>query len=183
MDRLRISLVFLTGFMGSGKTTIGPILANTLGYQFIDIDQEIERLTGKSVSEIFHEQGEEYFRDLERAFLRDIGKKRACVVALGGGTLNSDVNVHLVKSTGILVYLRAEPEQIFRRMKSKTNRPLLRTTDGSALKEENLHSRIESLLTRREPYYLQADVIIPTGERRVGLTVDDIVRKIKHLIE
>lgn len=179
----RKNLIYLTGFMGSGKSTLAPILANTLGYTYRDIDAEIERLTGKKVNEIFTDSGEAYFREVERKLLLDISAEACeCVVSLGGGTIASDANLQIIKSSGILVYLKADAEQIYQRVRSKTDRPLLKTPDGRRLGEEDLRSRIRQLLLQREPYYLQADVTIVTGDRRVGLTVDEIVRAVSQLM-
>ncbi len=174
-------LIYLTGFMGSGKTTIAPILANTLGYSFIDIDREIEHLTGKKVSEIFSELGEDYFREVERSLLTDVRGREGCVISLGGGTIANDTNLRLIKDSGILIYLRVDPEQIFQRMKYKTDRPLLRTEGNRSLSDEELRGRIHALLLKREPFYTQADVTITTTDQRVGVTVDEIVRHLRRL--
>ncbi|HUL42733.1 MAG TPA: shikimate kinase [Bacteroidota bacterium] len=181
MEHSRKHLVYLTGFMGSGKSTIGPILGNTLGYRHIDIDQEIERAAGKKVAEIFSEFGEVYFRDAERKILREASGQTGCVISLGGGTIASRENFQIIKSTGILIYLRTDPEQIFRRMKYKADRPLLRSNEGTMLSEREIRDRISHLLAQREPYYAQADLVIQTDGRRVGLTVDEIVHALKHL--
>jgi len=172
-------LIYLTGFMGSGKSTIAPILANTLGYRHIDIDKEIEKITGKKVSEIFSDFGEPYFRKAEYSILQEASTQTGCVVSLGGGTIAGDANLHLVKSTGILIYLKIEPEQIFKRMKYKTDRPLLRSPDGTTVSDQELHQRIQMLLQMREPFYAKADITITTDNRRVGITVDEIVHALK----
>lgn len=181
MEAARKHLIYLTGFMGSGKTTIAPILANTLGYSFVDIDREIEAATGKKVSEIFSELGEEYFREVERSLLADLQHREGCVVSLGGGTIANDPNLKAVKDSGILIYLKVDPEQIFQRMKYKTDRPLLRPSAGVELTDQELRSRIENLLVKREPYYCQADFTITTTNQRVGVTVDEIVRRLRRL--
>lgn len=175
MDETKKHRIYLTGFMGSGKSTIAPILANTLGYSFIDIDKEIEHIAGKRVSEIFSDLGEEYFRDVERSALRDASLKDGCVISLGGGTITNEPNFRLVKSSGILIYLKISTEQIFRRMKHKTDRPLLKSSDGGILEEEDLRNRINILLENREQFYTQADITVITDNLRVGLTVDKIV--------
>lgn len=177
------TLVFLTGFMGSGKSTIAPIVANTLGYEFLDIDGEIERLIGKSVAEIFQTEGEEYFRMIERSILREMSEREGCVISLGGGTITNVENLALVKSSGVLVYLKSTPDQIFKRMKAKTDRPMLLAPDGSRLGRDDLYRRIEVLLAARELFYAQADVTIMSDEKRVGATVDEVVKHIKSLIE
>ena len=175
MDGSKKHRIFLTGFMGSGKSTIAPILANTLGYIFVDLDKEIEQLAGKKVSEIFSELGEEYFRDVERVILRDVSVRDKCVISLGGGTITNEHNLQVVKSSGILIYLKVNSEQIFQRMKHKIDRPLLKSSDGTMLNEDELRSRVASLLEQRERFYAQAHITVVTDDLRVGLTVDKIV--------
>ena len=183
MER-RKNLIYLTGFMGSGKSTLAPILANTLGYSHRDIDSEIERITGKRITTIFADHGEEFFRNVERKLLLEVSStEKGCVISLGGGTLANDANLRIIKSSGILVYLKADAEQIFRRVRFKADRPLLKTKDGKPLSEEELHARITLLLLEREPYYQQADLTIMTDEQNVGITVDEIARSIGQLID
>lgn len=182
MEQQRKNLIYLTGFMGSGKSTIAPILANTLGYEHTDMDIEIEKSSGKKVSEIFYELGEAHFREIERTLLEAVSKKQRLVVSLGGGTIANETNLRIIKSTGLLVYLKTDAEQIFHRMKHKSNRPLLRTPDGERLSDEALRMKIQKLLTAREPFYLQADITIPTDESPLGKTVDTIVKRIRSLI-
>src|ERR1041384_4110889 len=123
MTRRRKNLIYLTGFMGSGKSTIAPILANTLGYTSRDIDAEIEQVTGKKVSDIFTDHGETYFRETEQRLLRESSKLEGCIVSLGGGTIANTANLQIVKSSGVLVYLMASVDQILRRVRHKTNKP------------------------------------------------------------
>ena len=183
MTRRRKNLIYLTGFMGSGKSTIAPILANTLGYTSRDIDAEIEQVTGKKVSDIFTDHGETYFRETEQRLLRESSKLEGCIVSLGGGTIANTANLQIVKSSGVLVYLMASVDQILRRVRHKTNRPLLLTPEGERLSESDLRERISFLMTERAPYYEQADLTIVTGDQPVGLTVDKIVRAINQLVE
>ncbi len=180
MSRHNNHLIYLTGFMGSGKSTIGPILANTLGYSFFDIDGEIEKKTGKRISEIFSESGERYFRDIEKQLLMTVSTSKDTVVSLGGGTIANDANISIVKSSGILIYLKADMEQIVKRLRHKTNRPVITDSDGRLLPEANLRERIRMILSQREPYYNQSDIVVMTDDRRVGLTVDEIVHRISH---
>ena len=168
--------------MGSGKSTIAPILANTLGYSFLDVDHEIEKATGKKVSDIFTDHGEEYFRSVERELLENASAKDHCVVSLGGGTIANDYNFALIKRSGILVYLRADVEQIVQRMKYKTDRPLLTDADGRRLEEDELRKRIIAILRAREGYYTKADLVVETGSNRVGVTVDELVRLLAPFI-
>lgn len=175
--------IYLTGFMGSGKSTIGPILANTLGYGFVDIDKAIEQQIGQTVKEIFHTQGEEYFRSLERTLLQDLRSKDHMVISLGGGTIADPVSFPLIRESGVLIYLKTAPDQLFKRLQNKTDRPVLVDVSGERLSEEALRLRIQDLYQRREQYYEQADIIIPTDERRLGMTVDQIVKRLSGYLD
>jgi shikimate kinase len=176
LDSGRSSRVYLTGFMGSGKSTIGPILANTLGYDFVDIDKMIEQQTGESVKEIFDRHGEEYFRSLERDLLRSFQSRDHVVVSLGGGTIADPVSFPLIRRSGILVYLKTSPEHLIRRLHNKNDRPIISDVSGQNLNEEELRKRVFELYGHREQFYEKADIIVPTDEHRVGVTVDQIVR-------
>lgn len=174
--------VYLTGFMGSGKSTIGPILANTIGYDFVDLDQSIERTEGRPISRVFAEDGEPYFRGLERNLLGAIAARSRIVVSLGGGTLVDSESFRLISGSGILVYIRLDPDLLFKRLQSKNDRPLLLDESGHRLSGEDLRRRIGQLAASRENLYAQADLIIDADERRVGLTVDRVVRALAPFI-
>ena len=180
MSGRRKDLIFLTGFMASGKSTLGPILANTLGYSFIDLDREIEKAVGKSVSEIFSEQGEEFFREQESLLLTAACTMHDCIVALGGGTVAREENIRAVKAAGILIYLRSDSEHILRRLLNKRNRPMITGPDGNTLPEDELRRKIATLLQAREPFYSRADITVSTDGQRVGMTVDELVRRIRR---
>jgi len=177
-EPVRRDRIYLTGFMGSGKSTIGPIVANTIGYDFIDTDKEIERREGKSVNQIFEQNGADYFRELERILVQELSARIGMVVSLGGGTIADEVNFSIIKSSGILIYLQTSPEHLFRRLQNKTNRPTLRDEEGERLPPESLTTRISMLFDEREPFYKQADIIVPTDDFRVGITVDEIVKRL-----
>jgi shikimate kinase len=174
------TLVYLTGFMGSGKSTIAPILANTLGYDCVDLDREIEAATGKRVTELFSGQGEPFFRSVELTILRRMAGRSACIVSLGGGTVAHEENFAAVKASGILIYLQVDEEQLYERLKNKNHRPMLWGDDGVILADDELRSRIHALFAAREPFYLRADIVIPAGNNRVGVTVDQIVGALRR---
>jgi shikimate kinase len=180
--RSRKDRIYLAGFMGSGKSTIGPILANTIGYAFADIDRAIEEAEGQSVSAIFNEHGEAYFRSLERTALERSAVQPGVVIALGGGTLTNPENLHIVRTSGILVYLKISQDQLFRRLRRRNDRPMLVGPDGTPLDDEKLRQRISSLYLAREPVYALADITLQTDETRLGLTVDYLVQKLKPLL-
>ena len=184
MTTTRQDLIYLTGFMGSGKSTIAPILANVLGYDVVDLDNEIVKTTGKKIHNIFLEEGEERFRTIERDLLHRMSSRHRCVISLGGGTIANEENFAVVKSTGLLIYLKTENEEIFRRLRKKTDRPLLKNAEGGKLSDTELRERIRHILGNREPFYHQADLIIETMNQRVGITVDAIVRAVsRHIVE
>jgi shikimate kinase len=173
--------VFLSGFMGSGKSTIGPSLAKRLGYDFLDVDDVVEENEGVTIPEIFAKHGEDHFRDLEKKILGDISRdKKSVVVALGGGTLTRKENRELVKNGGVLVYLRAAPEVILERVGSGgIDRPMLLAPDGNKLSGKDLERRIISLLKEREKQYLEARIVIETSGKTVNTAVEEIVLRLK----
>ena len=175
--------IYLTGFMGSGKSTIGPILANTLGYSFVDIDKLIESREGLTVSEIFREQGEPHFREMERSVIAELCTRPGLVISLGGGTITDEAVFQSIITNGILVYLRVTPDQLYKRLHRRTDRPLLTDVGGERLPEDALRRRIQTLYEEREVYYAQADIIIPTDDVRIGLTVDNLVRRLAPLLK
>ena len=155
-------LVCLTGFMGSGKTTVGRLLAQQLGWMFVDLDTKIEERAGLSIPQIFERQGEPAFRELEYDVLkRSLGQiaeqKKAAVVALGGGTITQPGSLELLReSGGLLVWLDCPVEELLSRCATVTNRPLFRDEAG-----------FRALYAQRRPLYEQADYrVLSTGEPR-----------------
>ena len=144
--------LFLIGYMCAGKTTIGTALAQQLGYRFIDLDQYIEQLEGKSVSAIFADKGEAYFRQLEKKALLDMFLQEGVVVATGGGTPCQGNNMALMNQHGITVFLNPSLDELANRLAiGKQTRPLLKDkTDAE------MHLFIEKMMQQRLPYYRQA---------------------------
>jgi shikimate kinase len=176
------SLIFLTGFSGSGKSTIGPLLANSLGFEFIDLDREIELAAGKSINRIFSEYGEPFFRELELKTLEGITSRRDLVISLGGGVLENDRCFSLIRQHGTLVYLKSSPEILTLRLHHKTDRPLLKGHEGEKLTREEIEQKITALLAKREPRYQKADLIVLTDSKKIGATVEELTRRIeKHI--
>ncbi len=176
------SLIFLTGFSGSGKSTIGPLLANSLGYDFIDLDREIELNAGKSINRIFADEGESHFRNLELQTLETVAGKKDLVVSLGGGVLQNDRCFSLIISSGTLVYLRSHPDALAKRLSNKTDRPLMKGENGERLTREEIEEKIIALLAVREPRYKKARIIVETDNKRIGSTVEELTRKIERHI-
>lgn len=143
--------IFLTGFMGSGKTTVGELLAARLDVPFVDLDHEIERASGCSITEIFHRGGEPLFRRLEHEALAAVAGGPAAVVATGGGTLTIEQNLGLLHESGITVWLNPPFSVIAGRIGSlgKADRPMFRD-EAQAL----------ALYRSRLPFYRRADVEI-----------------------
>ena len=154
--------VFLIGFMGSGKTTIGRLLAQEMGWDFIDLDEMIERREGMSIENIFDTHGEVYFRRVEMSLLKEIVSKSRTVIALGGGTPTQDATWPLLRRNGVVVYLRCRVDELYRRLQDDNNRPLLRRVPPAcrATALEQRLQRIEELLILREPFYRRADFVV-----------------------
>lgn len=176
---MKKKLVYLTGFMASGKSTIGPILANTLGWNFIDLDKVIEETAGKSVRTIFEENGEDYFRELETETLKKNSELENYIIALGGGTIANQKNLDIIKSSGFLIYLESSPEETYKRLRFKRDRPALLFDGAEEPTKVEFIEKINSLLLMRISYYNQADVKINTDNYNVGRTVD----KLSHIIK
>lgn len=174
----RSGMIFLTGFMGSGKSTIGPILANVLGYDFVDIDRAIERAVGMTVNEIFLGSGEGYFRGIERELLAGLQNHQRHVVSLGGGSIVDERSFQIVATSGIVIYLKSTPGNIYKRIYHREDRPVLKDPEGGRLSDEQLRERVERLYQEREPIYAKSDFTVITDDKKVGVTVDEIVRKI-----
>lgn len=177
---MRKKIYYLTGFMAAGKSTIGPILANTLGWNFIDLDKAIEEEEGMKITEIFEQNGEEYFRNKEIEILSSISKKDRLIVALGGGTIANNTNIKLLKETGKLIYLHCSPEMAYKRLVYKRNRPALQFDGEELPTKEKFIDRIEKLMAARQKYYDQADYKIDTDNEAVGRTVDKLARIIEN---
>lgn len=177
---MKKKLVYLTGFMGCGKSTIGPILANTLGWGFYDLDRVIEQRVNKKVTEIFESEGEAFFRKLETETLTELSNLERCILSLGGGTIASDVNIDIIKKTGKIVYLYTSPENIYDRLKHKRDRPIFKKENSGEVTRDEFITKIKLLMHQRAVYYEQADITFSTDERSVGITVDEIAKYINR---
>lgn len=169
--------------MGSGKSTVGPILANTIGYKFVDLDVLIEQKEKKKIGEIFASEGEKKFRASERDMLRQILHQTTTVISLGGGTVTNDETLELIKKSGIMIYLKSDADHIFQRLRTKSDRPMLRDDQGNLLDGDDLMKKIETLLHTRTPYYEQADIVINTDEKKIGYTIDELAKKLSIYID
>ncbi|MBR5913480.1 MAG: shikimate kinase [Selenomonadaceae bacterium] len=147
----------LIGFMGTGKTSLGKLLAEKLGRGFVDIDQKIEQDAGITIPQIFEMYGEKYFRELEKKAVKEITQRRGLVIATGGGTVKDEENLRLLKDSGVIVCLTTEPEEIFRRTERRGERPVLDS-------DEDRLATIKKLLSERQKFYSQADYTIDTTD-------------------
>ena len=159
--------LYLVGFMGTGKSSIGRELARNLGYRFLDSDAWIEEREGRPVREIFAAEGEEYFREREADFVRE-HPGRGCVVACGGGLVTQPGRLAALQEKGVVVALYASPETIHQRTSRNRNRPLLQVEDPLG--------RIRELLAEREPYYREVPLGVSTDGRSLGEVVDAVRR-------
>lgn len=152
----QIMRIYLIGFMGSGKTTLGKRLARRLEYAFVDLDQELEQAEGVSVPELFRMHGEAHFRELERDVLHATAKLERVVVATGGGTPCFFDNMDFILQHGVSVYLRMNHVSLAHRLENAfVKRPLVEN-----LKGEDLIEFIENKLKEREPWYMKAHCVI-----------------------
>jgi shikimate kinase len=152
--------IFLIGYMGAGKTTVGKRLAKKLGLQFIDMDQFIENRYHKKVSEIFAEKGEDFFREIERKALQEVAQFEDTVISTGGGVPCFFDNMELMNRSGITVYLKVPVNVLAQRLSSgKQERPLVK--DKS---KEELQQFIAENVAKRETWYNQASIIYPAGK-------------------
>ncbi|MDF1617021.1 shikimate kinase [Petrocella sp. FN5] len=161
--------IVLIGFMGCGKTSVTKELAKRLNLNYIDMDEKIEKAEGKTVSEIFKDHGEAYFRDLETTFLSKLENQKSKIISTGGGIILRDENIEMVKKIGIVVFLQADVAHILKNIKDDHKRPLLQD-------EEDIEKKITTMLELREPLYLRtANVIIQTSGKPIKNIVDEIL--------
>lgn len=147
--------IFIVGYMGSGKTTVGRKLALALDYEFVDVDSYIENEEAKSIKSIFSEEGESAFRKLEKEALKKLVKRRNTVIATGGGLPCFNQNMDSINKYGISIYLLASPQELAQRLLNDEERPLLMNKGGSELTKH-----ISNMLSKRRKYYLQAQIRI-----------------------
>ena len=175
-------IFFLSGFMASGKTTIGTLLAETLGWKFIDLDEEIEKKEDRKITEIFRDEGEDYFRQRESDILREILFDDNLIISLGGGTLIKAENRKFIKKTGKLIFLKTSPEIVYQRLKNNKDRPVLLKNSEEKLDKENSLRRIEKLMKKRNSSYSYADFTFNTNNDSIERTVDKIATVIRNSI-
>ena len=158
-SRRKLNIV-LVGFMGTGKTSIGRRLSTQLRMRYVDTDDIIERDSGRRISEIFEQDGEAAFRELESEAVRKVSNLYNYVISTGGGVVLKEANMAELKRNGIVFCLTATPEEIYRRVRHQSHRPLLQTPDPL--------TKINSMLEERHSYYVKADYMVETTGRSFG---------------
>lgn len=164
--------IYLLGFMGVGKSTVSVELAKQLGYKNIELDDEVEKDQGMSITEIFRVKGEDYFRELETQILKLTSEQNKAVISCGGGIVLRDENIEFIKESGGAVLLTATPQTVYNRISHTEHRPVLK--DKMTLQE------IEKVMARREEKYKRAATItVKTDEREIQDIVKEITAKLK----
>lgn len=154
--------------MGTGKSSVGRLVATEMGYGFVDTDQVIEERLGVTIADVFARHGEAVFRQFECDLVKQLEAKEQVVISTGGGLAVNPQNLASLKTHSLVFCLWATPEVILERVISQTHRPLLQTPDPLA--------SIRELLAKREPFYRQADVLIQTGQRPLR----DVALQVMH---
>lgn len=170
--------IFLIGYMGCGKSSLGRKLAKAGGMEFMDMDSIIEQREGASISDIFHYQGEEYFRDAERALIEELGTAEDdMVISTGGGAPAWQNNMELMNSMGATIYLCRTAQQIASRLSphGRQKRPKLR-----GLNDEELVAFMTTNMAEREPFYSKAKYCVDCAERSDAELIDYILHIVKE---
>lgn len=163
--------IAVVGLMGAGKTAVGTVLATRLGVPFLDSDHEIEKAANMAVAEIFERDGEAFFREKESQVLERLLAGTPCILSTGGGAYLAPRNRQMISAEGVAVWLRADLDLLWSRVRHKTTRPLLRTPDPRATLAE--------LLEARTPAYEQAEIVV---DSEPGLSIDDMAQKVRDAL-
>ncbi len=166
--------IALVGFMGTGKTAVGKALARKLNRQFVELDSLIEQKAGKTIPEIFQQDGEIAFRELEIETTKEVSRNKNLVIACGGGVVLNKINIDRLRKEAIIVYLTASPKVIIKRTSTgKNERPLLNVP--------NRASEIREFLKFRKPFYKRAaDIKIDTSKLDIDAVAEQIIMKLKE---
>ena len=162
--------VVLTGFMGTGKSTVGRRVADLLKVPFLDVDVTIQRQTGKTIPELFKTKGEAAFRALESATIQELSMQEKAVIATGGGALMNAENRQFLEKRGILVCLSAKSGTLLERLKHDHTRPLLAG--------ENMQERIDRLMQEREAVYAMCPIQVATDDKTIEQVAQEVIEKI-----
>jgi shikimate kinase len=162
--------IVLTGFMGAGKTAVSAELARLTGFARVEVDEEIERTAGMTISEIFATRGEPAFREMETAEVRRAAERKGAIISTGGGAVMNEQNMRPLRASGVVVYLRARPETVLERTSGNSDRPLLQVEDPMG--------KINELLDLRGPYYERAEVIVDTDDKSPREIAEEILDRV-----
>lgn len=165
--------IALIGFMGTGKSSVGRLVASHLRFDFLDTDTVIEARTGLSVPDIFKQAGEPVFRDLERQLVEELKGREKTVISAGGGLAANDANMASLKEHALVVCLWATPQVIWERVRHQSHRPLLQSADPL--------ETIRKLLSEREPFYKQADVLLNSERRALKEVAQHVLHQYQGL--
>ncbi|MGE0233432.1 MAG: shikimate kinase [Flavobacteriaceae bacterium] len=165
----------LVGMMGAGKSSVGRRLASRLSIPFVDADTEIEKAAGQTIPEIFEAHGEAYFRDGEKRVIERILRGGPLVLATGGGAFMDPDTRRIIASTGVSIWLKADSDLLFRRVKRRSNRPLLRTADPEGT--------LKSLIEQRNPTYALADITVMSRDVPHETVVGEIIEAVLARLE
>jgi shikimate kinase len=163
--------VALIGFMGAGKTSVGRLVAEQLGFDYLDTDEMIQSRTNRTIADIFARDGEPAFRKLEEQVVAELTARERTVISTGGGLPVNPKNLASLKTHALVVCLWASPEKIWDRVKNQTHRPLLHDADPQ--------KKIRELLAAREPFYRQADVLLNTELRHVREVAQQVIHQFR----
>lgn len=163
--------IALIGFMGTGKTSVGRLVADLLRFDFLDTDELIQTGTGRSITDIFNKDGEAAFRKLESKTVGDLSSRTKTVISTGGGLPVNPDNLASLKTHALVVCLWSSPEKIWERVRHQGHRPLLHDKDPQA--------KIRELLAAREPFYKQADVLLNTELRSVREVAQQVIHQFR----
>jgi len=166
--------IALIGFMGTGKTAVGKALAEKLGKKFVELDALIEQKAGKTIPEIFKQDGEIAFRELEIEVTKDVARGKNQVIACGGGVVLNKINIDRLRNESIIVYLTASPKVLLKRVSGgRIKRPLLKVSNQALT--------IQELLAFRKPFYERAaDIKVDTSKPDIDSVVKQIINKLKE---
>lgn len=169
--------VFLTGYMGSGKTTVGKLLADALQYQFIDLDKYIEQKQERTIADIFALNGETVFREIERNCLHEVAQFQNTIISTGGGAPCFFDNMEFINKNGISVYLKLSVSQLAERLSEDNDgtRPLI-----ASLIDVELENHIAEQLKKREPFYNLSGIIIENEESAKTVIEIEKILKLQH---
>ncbi|MCA1031713.1 shikimate kinase [Bacillus timonensis] len=164
-----MKVIYLTGFMGAGKTTIGRLLGKSLNLPVVDTDKYIEQQTGKTIPEIFNVDGEVTFREYEKKCIQELPTENI-IITTGGGMVTQLANRQWMKQNGFTIFLHAEIEEVFKRVAVNKNRPLF---------DKNDQEKMTKLYHDRLPFYEEADLTVKTTSKSIEMIVKEIINTVK----